>query len=155
MKLLFVCLGNICRSPAAEAIMNKLIEENGLSDVISCDSAGTIGINAGRPAYKPMREHASLRGLYLESIARQVLSRDFESFDYIIAMDLNNFEDLLQTPLGQVYEKKILKMWEYVNDDACQSIPDPYYGGDEGYEKVLDLLEDGCQTLLATLIQDQ
>jgi protein-tyrosine phosphatase len=155
MKLLFVCLGNICRSPAAEAIMNQLIEEKGLSDRIICDSAGTIGVNAGRTAYKPMREHASLRGLYLDSIARQINPLDFESFDYIIVMDSNNLDDLLQIPLGQIHVRKILKMWEYVNDPACQSIPDPYYGGDEGYEKVLDLLEEGCQTLFAKLIQGQ
>jgi len=153
MKLLFVCLGNICRSPSAEAIMKQLIKNEGLEDKISCDSAGTIGDHAGSPADARMRKHGSQRGLNLDSISRPVTLDDFSTFDYIIAMDQSNYKDLLERAQTESQKSKIIKICDYASDTNCLEIPDPYYGGPEGFEKVLDLLEGCCHNFLIDLKQ--
>lgn len=153
MKLLFVCLGNICRSPSAEAIMNQLIEDAGLADKISCDSAGTIGYHEGLPADARMRKHGNQRGLNLDSISRQVTATDFKAFDYIIAMDRSNYNDLLECAKTEVEKRKVFQICDYASEPSCNEIPDPYYGGSKGFEKVLDLLEGCCGNLLTDLKQ--
>ena len=153
MKLLFVCLGNICRSPSAEAIMNQLIDNEGLEDKISCDSAGTLGYHEGQPADARMREHGNRRGLNLDSISRQVTSTDFIEFDYILAMDKSNYTELLKNPHASAHQAKIIQICDYASESTCNEIPDPYYGGEKGFEKVLDLLEDCCCRLLTDLKQ--
>ncbi len=151
IKVLFVCMGNICRSPSAEAVMNAYIEKEGLTEKIICDSAGTIAYHAGESADSRMQSHAQRRGYSLSSISRQITSNDFSEFDYIIGMDnenLANMQNFIPSPeLG----KKISKMTDYCSGDHPGTVPDPYYGGAAGFEHVLDLLEDACSGLLNTL----
>lgn len=151
MRLLFVCLGNICRSPTAEAVMNALIEQRGLADSIRCDSAGTSGWHAGEMADARMRRHASKRGYALTSRSRQVRLADFEDFDYVLAMDDENLSDLQKMEPSGRFHHKIHKMTEYCREHQASQVPDPYYGGDAGFERVLDLLEDACGGLLGEI----
>ncbi|MBF0350384.1 MAG: low molecular weight phosphotyrosine protein phosphatase [SAR324 cluster bacterium] len=150
VKILFVCMGNICRSPAAEGIMQTLVRQAGLNDRIVCDSAGTIGYHTGEKADARMRSHSQKRGYELLSLSRQFdPGRDFEKFDLIITMDNHNYKDVIAMSLDNVSRKKVFRM-----TDFCQRIkdihevPDPYYDGDQGFEMVLDLLEDACTGLL-------
>ncbi|TAJ06674.1 low molecular weight phosphotyrosine protein phosphatase [Marinilabiliaceae bacterium JC017] len=148
-KILFVCLGNICRSPSAEAVMNQFIEKEGLSKLIKTDSAGVSGYHAGEPADARMKDHAYNRGYTLSSISRQIdPSQDFDYFDYVIAMDNQNIRDLKQMTTENHQQKKIYKMTEFCSSFEASTVPDPYYGGDNGFELVLDILEDACQGLL-------
>ena len=154
VKVIFVCLGNICRSPSAEAVMNSVVEKAGLSEVIECDSAGTIAFHAGEPADPRMKKHAAKRGYNLTSIARKFTIQDFEEFDYIIAMDRNNYTDLLALDKEAEFVDKISMMTSYCSDHEEEEVPDPYYGGPQGFEHVLDLLEDACVGLLERIIED-
>ncbi len=154
MKLLFVCLGNICRSPSGEAVMNALIEKSGLEDQIHCDSAGTYGGHAGSPADSRMRTHAAKRGYDLTSISRKITPNDLQKFDYIIAMDQTNYEDIILIDRTGEYRKKIVKMTDFCSEYNYDNVPDPYYGGAKGFELVLDLLEDACKGLLAHIHQE-
>lgn len=151
VNVLFVCLGNICRSPSAEAVMNSLIVKNNLVGKIKCDSAGTIGYHAGEPADSRMRQHASQRGINLTSISRKFVVEDFERFDYIIAMDKKNYEDILIQDTGNKYSSKVTMMTEYSSDKSVDHVPDPYYGGPQGFENVLDILEDSCSGLIKAI----
>lgn len=144
-SILFVCLGNICRSPAAEGIMRSIASD---SD-ITIDSAGTGGYHIGQLPDKRMRIHASQRGLRLDHHCRQVSPSDFEDFDLIIGMDGSNIANLRRIAPSPEAEKKIHAMAEYFNPSThWDHVPDPYYEGAEGFELVLDLLEEGCQNLL-------
>lgn len=151
LKLLFVCLGNICRSPSAEAVMKKLVENAGLSDRIEVDSAGIAGYHAGEPADSRMRGHAARRGYRLDSISRPVRLSDFYDFDLLIGMDDRNVEDLKRMAPDLETAAKIRRMTEYSRTRLYDYVPDPYYGGASGFELVLDLLEDACEGLLASL----
>lgn len=151
VNVLFVCLGNICRSPSAEAVMNSQIVKNNLVGKIKCDSAGTIGHHAGEPADARMRMHASKRGINLTSIARKFIAKDFERFDYIIAMDKQNYKDILSLDAENKYWDKVTMMTDYASDESVNSVPDPYYGGPQGFENVLDILEDSCSGLIKTI----
>ena len=148
IKILFVCMGNICRSPSAEAVMKSYISKHNLSDKIICDSAGTISAHAGEPADLRMQKHANKRGYDLTSISRQITINDFEEFDYIIAMDDDNIADIRSFMPDMSLNHKISKMTDYCSKDNPGYVPDPYYGGDAGFEQVLDLLEDACSGLL-------
>ena len=151
-KILFVCLGNICRSPSAEAVMKALVESEGLGDVIECDSAGTIGYHAGSPADARMMFHAGKRGVHLTSRSRKFdPNTDFEAFDMIIGMDEQNVTDITTMDSYKQYANKIYSMTEFCSQHDYTEVPDPYYGGDEGFELVLDLLEDACSGLLKEL----
>ena len=148
-KILFVCLGNICRSPAAEGIMQSILEEKGLQNSFELDSAGLYGGHAGELPDKRMRIHASRRGYNLTHRSRQVKTSDFEDFDLIIAMDDSNYSRLRSMAPTLAGEEKVVKMIDYVKGfPQYFSVPDPYYEGAEGFEIVLDLLEDGCRHLL-------
>lgn len=151
-RVLFVCLGNICRSPSAEAVFNYLLEENGLEQKIECDSAGTTAYHEGEPADKRMQGHAIQRGYRLTSISRPVKPKeDFDAFDYIIGMDDNNVWDLKKMARNLDDLRKIHKMTDFATLNGHHSVPDPYYGGADGFELVLDILEDTCRGLLNEL----
>ncbi|TNE50315.1 MAG: low molecular weight phosphotyrosine protein phosphatase [Deltaproteobacteria bacterium] len=155
IRVLFVCLGNICRSATAEAVMLKLIEDQGLSGQIEVDSAGTSGYHAGDRADERMRKHGKGRGYQLNSISRQLrYPEDFETFDYLIAMDNANFSDMEDLDQEGRYQDKLYKMAEFSESVSFQEVPDPYYGGPEGFEHVIDILEDSCSVLLNTIVQE-
>ena len=152
IKILFVCLGNICRSPSAQTIMQKFVDEKGLHDKYEIDSAGILGFHSGAPADRRMREHAARRGYTITHRSRQVYPQyDFDHFDLIIGMDDRNIVDLRNLTSENAQLKKIKKMTSYNRLFKESSIPDPYYGGYEGFEYVLDLLEDACKGLLTEL----
>ncbi len=153
-KILFVCLGNICRSPSAEAVMNYLIEENDLTEIIECDSAGTYGYHAGEMADRRMQKHAIKRGYDLTSISRAVIESDFDDFDYIVAMDNSNYSNLIAMAQNNIEENKIFKMTDFCQNMNVDEVPDPYYGGEQGFENVLDILEDATQGFLNKIIKD-
>jgi protein-tyrosine phosphatase len=147
-KLLFVCLGNICRSPAAESIMNHLIQQRGLVGQVVCDSAGTSNYHIGNPPDRRMTAAATQRGITLEGRARQFTPADFETFDLILAMDRDNFADIAYLdPTGR-YKDKLHLMCDFCTQFLLKEVPDPYYGGTEGFTQVLDLLTDACTGLL-------
>ncbi|MCT4590866.1 MAG: low molecular weight phosphotyrosine protein phosphatase [Carboxylicivirga sp.] len=151
-KILFVCLGNICRSPSAEAVMKAIVKKAGMADSFEIDSAGIIGYHAGEPADQRMQRHALQRDIHLTSISRAVKSPgDFEYFDYIIGMDDQNMNDLFELCPSEDYSAKISKMTDYCTSHSNTSVPDPYYGGAAGFELVLDILEDACQGLLDSI----
>ena len=141
-------MGNICRSPSAEAVMNGIVKNNNLQDKIKCDSAGTIGYHAGEPADQRMKKHAMKKGYDLTSISRQIRYDDLQTFDYIITMDKDNYNDVIALDSTGQYADKITMMTDYANDHDNKSVPDPYYGGSQGFELVIDLLEDSCEGLL-------
>ncbi len=149
IKVLFVCLGNICRSPAAEAVFQHLLNERDLSHRIYVDSAGTSGCHKGDKADSRMREHAEKRGIKLTSISRQLsFPKDFDKFDYIIVMDNVNLEAVRTLDKEGEYSRKILKITDFANNRTEAEVPDPYYGGAKGFEQVLDIVTDGAIGLL-------
>ena len=155
-RLLFVCLGNICRSPAAEGVFLHLIASEGLEDRFVVDSAGTGGWHVGNPADRRMRAAAERRGIHLPSRARQIELADFTSFDRILTMDDDNFRNVrsLARELGERPGlARIEPMTSHCRVHQVSEVPDPYYGGEQGFEDVLDLLEDACGGLLETLLR--
>ena len=154
-KILFVCLGNICRSPAAEAIMTKKINDKNLQWTISVDSAGVMGWHTGEPADMRMKQHANLRGYEITSVARKFNpDRDFEEFDFIVTMDNENYSDITSMDIDGKYTNKIHKLVSFCKTNKMNEVPDPYYKGKEGFENVLDILEDGCDGLLNKIITE-
>ena len=148
-KLLFVCMGNICRSPTGEGIMQSVVEKANLSDKIFCDSAGTIGYHTGERADSRMREHCSKRGYDLQSRARQFKAPDdFESFDYILVADDQNLQDILRQDHGDEYGHKVMKLTDFCQNIEADEVPDPYYGGTAGFDQVLNIIEEASGGLL-------
>ncbi len=148
-KILFVCMGNICRSPSAEAVFTGLALKQGVIGKFEIDSAGTGPWHVGEPADRRMQKHAVKRGYNLTSIARQFEpDTDFDRFDLIVAMDDENVQTLKNNARNESDRKKIYKITEFSKEWNYDEVPDPYYGGDEGFELVLDLLEDACEGLL-------
>lgn len=153
-QVLFVCLGNICRSPSAEAVFNAVVKKNALENEISCDSAGTAAYHEGEPADYRMRQIAQKRGYRLTSISRPVNPKvDFDRFDYIVGMDGQNVRDLKSMARNENDRKKIYLMTSFCVDGNYDTVPDPYYGGTSGFELVLDILEDACSGLLMYIRQ--
>ncbi|MBT8039401.1 MAG: low molecular weight phosphotyrosine protein phosphatase [Xanthomonadales bacterium] len=151
-RVLFVCMGNICRSPAAEGVFRKLVENAGADDRFKIDSAGTIGYHAGEPADSRMRQAASRRGYSLDSRARRVVAGDFGDFDLIVTMDEANYRDVAERDTGQ--GARVVRMTDYCRRHRIDEVPDPYYGGSDGFENVLNILEDACSILLEELDGD-
>lgn len=147
MHILFVCWGNICRSPAAEATFRKVVKKEGLEEKITIDSAGTISTHQGNPPDSRMSAAAKDRNLTIQGSARKVNLLDFEKADMLVTMDHFNFSELSKLAPDSDTEKKIIPFCNFVNSKDTE-VPDPYYGGSYGFEKVLDLLEDGCVSLL-------
>lgn len=152
-SILFVCLGNICRSPAAQGIFEQLIEERNLQEQFIVDSAGLYGGHVGDlPDYR-MRIHAIQRGYSLLHRSRKIQAEDFDKFDMIIAMDDSNYDRLRSMASTVEAENKVVKMIDFVKGyPQYDAVPDPYYEGSEGFEIVLNLLEDGCINLLDSMI---
>lgn len=151
-RVLFVCLGNICRSSTAEGVMLHFLAERGLSDDFIIDSAGTSAHHQGELPDSRMR--AAKRGYDLVHRSRPVDVEDFFKFDYIIGMDDRNIDSLKALAPSPEDEKKIYRMVDYCTKHTDTYVPDPYYGGAEGFELVIDLLEDACQGLITSLTQD-
>lgn len=153
IKVLFVCLGNICRSPTAHGVFQALVDRRGLSDKFSIDSAGTAGWHEGKSPDSRSQDQALKRSYDLSFIkGRRVVSTDFETFDYILAMDRSNLENLETLCPGQYLHK--LKLFLEFSDRAEIEVPDPYYGGSEGFDHVLDLAESAGEGLLAFLTEE-
>ncbi len=151
-KILFVCLGNICRSPSAEAVFAGMVKKRGLNGNFEIDSAGTSGWHQGEQADQRMQLHAIKRGYKLTSISRKFDPEyDFDHFDLIIGMDDENVHTLKQMARNDSDLHKITKMTDFRKDWKYDEVPDPYYGGEQGFELVLDLLEDSCEGLLEKL----
>jgi protein-tyrosine phosphatase len=153
-KVLFVCLGNICRSPAAEGIFKKKIQDRGLEKSFVVDSAGTGGWHVGNLADSRMRKAALARGINLESRSRQIKPIDLYDFDIILVMDKDNLEavkSLITDELDPV-NSKIKLILSYSKKTDLNEVPDPYYGGQNGFDKVLELLNDAIDGLLESFI---
>jgi protein-tyrosine phosphatase len=148
-------MGNICRSPAAEGVFKKLVQSENLENIIEVDSAGTIGYHSGEMPDARMRQHASQRGYNLISRARQFdAKKDFEEFDYIVTMDDDNYSSIISLDKKNLHKQKIFKMTSFSSDKSVTEVPDPYYGGSEGFENVLDILEDSTNNLLRKIKSD-
>ncbi|MDJ0515414.1 MAG: low molecular weight protein-tyrosine-phosphatase [Trichodesmium sp. MO_231.B1] len=153
-KLLFVCLGNICRSPSAENIMNHLIEKDNFGDHIVCDSAGTGGYHIGSPPDSRMTYAAKMRGINLKGSARKFQVQDFNNFDLILTMDKENYRDVLRLDSAGKYGEKVKLMCEFCRYFDVKEVPDPYYGGSDGFDYVIEILLDACEGLLDYLINE-
>jgi protein-tyrosine phosphatase len=146
-KLLFVCLGNICRSPMAENIMNHLASDEPAGTIV-CDSAGTNSYHIGEPPDRRMQSAAKARGIPMTGKARAFTAADFEKFDLILAMDNANYRDILSLDPKGRYGHKVKMMCDYARSHSDREVPDPYYGGAAGFDRVIDLLLDTCSGLL-------
>ncbi len=150
-RILFVCLGNICRSPTAEAVMRQLVEMEGLSKRFELDSAGTAAYHIGKQPDRRTQAAARERDIEMSTLkARQAIAEDFHQFDYILAMDKENLANLKAIQPEGAKARLQLLLSDY-GTMGYQEVPDPYYGGPEGFELVLDLLEDACAGLLQAL----
>jgi len=153
-NILFVCLGNICRSPAAQAVFTDLLEIRNLQDDVLVDSAGTSSYHIGQPPCRIMQNAARSRGIDMSHLrARQVQPDDFERFDYIFAMDRSNLEDLLWMSPPE-HQHKISLFLAHA-PDLGPDVPDPYYGGRDQAERVLEIIEEGAQALLEHLLKTE
>lgn len=153
-KILFICLGNICRSPAAHAIMQKLVDNAGLSDHFFIDSAGIGSWHVGQLPDSRMRKHGSRRGYNINHRARQFNAcADFSRFDYIVVMDDDNYHTICNLAPADKARDKVVRMADYLSEHPhATSVPDPYYGGAADFELALDLIEDGCKGILHKLM---
>jgi protein-tyrosine phosphatase len=153
MRILFVCMGNICRSPTAEGVLRRLVEERAPQSGLEIDSAGTHAYHVGEPPDERAIAAAARRGIDLRRLrARQVQPTDFERFDLIVAMDRLNRETLLSS-CPEPYRSRIRLFMEFAGDSELEDVPDPYYGGPLGFEQVLDLAEEAAAGLLDELMQ--
>ena len=153
ISVLFVCLGNICRSPAAEAIFQNLINDKDLGNKFIVDSAGTGSWHIGKKADSRMRFAAKQRNINITSNARQIIEDDFRNFDYIVVMDNSNFNNVIELKnrvKGSDFAK-ILKIQDFSSTFNETEVPDPYFGGDAGFDHVLDILEDSVSCFLANI----
>lgn len=151
--ILFICMGNICRSPTADGVLRHKVQRLGLTDQVQVDSAGTHNYHPGSPPDERSQVHALRRGFDLSALrARQVQSDDFARFDLILAMDHDNLA-LLQRACPAQHRHKLQRLTEFCQRYTSAEVPDPYYGGGAGFETVLDLVEDACDGLLAHLQQ--
>ncbi len=148
-SVLFVCMGNKCRSPAGESILQHLLDEQGLSDKIRVDSAGTDDYHVGSRADRRMRRHACRRGYELQSVARQISIIDLELFDLVIAMDRKNYRHIRK--LHRKPSAKIMLLSHFLDQSWPRDVPDPYFGGPQGFERVLDMIEAACPNIIKRL----
>jgi protein-tyrosine phosphatase len=149
-RILFVCLGNICRSPAAEGVLRHFAQKQGVNDLVEIDSAGTLGLHHGKPADARMRAAASSRGIELTSRARQVDRRDVDAFDRIIVMDRQNYRDLMALVSGVPNHIRMLS--DYLQGEWPRDVPDPYTRGLESFEFVLDMLQAAAPRIIEDVV---
>lgn len=154
-RVLFVCMGNICRSPAAEGVFLHLVAEAGLEDCFTVDSAGTGGWHVGHRADRRMIAAAERRGIHLPSRARQIEAADLQRFDHILTMDADNLAAVQRLERQAPGGARISPLTDHCRRLRSPEVPDPYYGGEDGFERVLDLLEDACAGLLDNLRQER
>lgn len=163
IRICFVCLGNICRSPTAEGVMRALVERSGRGARIHVDSAGTAGYHEGDPSDGRSIAHAERRGYAMRHVARQFTRADFARFDYVVAMDASNWKNLARLAPDAEARAKVTMLRAYDVPapvrhgrpaDAFDDVPDPYYGGADGFEHVLDICEKSCASLLAHLVAE-
>lgn len=154
VSLCFVCLGNICRSPTGEGVMLHLLRQRGLSEQVTVDSAGTAAYHLGEPADSRSAKHAMKRGVKLPSRGRQFVQADFDRFDYVLAMDDSNHASLQRLSNGRHDQKLHMLLDFHPSLPKGSSVPDPYYGGEQGFEHVLDLCFEACQGLLDHIEQE-
>jgi len=151
VKVLFICMGNICRSPTAEGVFRHAVNQAGLTDQIFIDSAGTHAYHVGNPPDQRAQAAAIKRKIDLSSQrARKVEATDFAEFDYVIPMDHSNYSDL-QYICPKEHENRISLFLDFANNSNEQEVPDPYYGEGQGFENVLDLVEDAANGLLTSI----
>ena len=150
ISVLFVCLGNICRSPAAEALFIKKIKKQGIEDRFFIDSAGTGSWHVGKKADSRMRLAAKDRGVHITSKARQIEKNDFQKFNYILTMDDSNYKNVMSLKNRETYSDSctVRKIQEFANSFYEKEVPDPYFGGEEGFNYVLDILTDSTSGFL-------
>ncbi len=155
IKVLFVCLGNICRSPVAEGIFAKLVKEKGLNQQISCDSCGTSNYHIGGSPDDRSSENALNNGLVLDHRARQFTKEDFENFDYILAMDAKNMADIkaLENPAKNA-TYTLMMMRDFDGLGKGTDVPDPYFGGSSGFQDVFDILQRSNEGLLDFVVEE-
>jgi protein-tyrosine phosphatase len=152
-SLLFLCMGNICRSPTAHGVFRDLVNARGLHHQIHIDSAGTHNYHPGSPPDKRSQKHAIKRGYDLSDLrARQISELDYEQHDLLLAMDWDNLA-LAQQDCPPEHQRKLRRLTEFCKNHQAAVVPDPYYGGDAGFEHVLDLIEDACEGLLEHIQQ--
>lgn len=152
-SVLFVCMGNICRSPTAEGVFRQQLREAGMVDVIRTDSAGTHGYHIGSPPDSRACKAALERGIDISDLrARLLVTEDFDKFDYVVAMDHDNLS-MMEALRPAQSRARIGLLLEYASTGNTREVPDPYYGGKQGFERVLDLVEAGCQGLLQAVLQ--
>tara|TARA_Y100001935_G_C17214100_1_gene461667 strand:- start:131 stop:613 length:483 start_codon:yes stop_codon:yes gene_type:complete len=156
IKVLFVCMGNICRSPTAHGVFRNLIKEASLSSSIEVDSAGTHAYHIGNSPDKRSQIVAKKKGVDISDLtARQIKPSDFQYFDHIIAMDQNNFQDLM-TDCPKVYKKKINLLSDFSKKNKMKDVPDPYYGGPKGFDDVYDqILESSIELLSMVALKEK
>lgn len=151
-RILFICLGNICRSPAADGIMHQLVTDRGLDEEFYIDSAGIGSWHVGQLPDRRMRQHGQRHGYTFDHRARQFSAADFDRFDIVAVMDHENEHDVSRQARTEADRRKIVRMSDYLSHHpGQQTIPDPYYGGDRDFELVIELLEDACAGLLQQL----
>ncbi|MCB1764490.1 MAG: low molecular weight phosphotyrosine protein phosphatase [Candidatus Competibacteraceae bacterium] len=149
VKVLFVCMGNICRSPMAEGVFRRMLEGVGLHEKVYVDSAGTHSYHIGGPPDPRSQATAQRRGVDLRSLrARRVTPADFAEFDYVLAMDRDNYENLVELCQNAELQQRIQLFLDFAPDLPEREVPDPYYGGPTGFERVMDLVEEAAQGLL-------
>ena len=154
MRLLFVCMGNICRSPPAEAVMRKVVAREGLEGEVAIDSAGTGAWHVGHPPDERSTAAAATRGIVLDGVARQVTAADFADYDLLLAADRENVTALRRVAPDAEAAAKVVLLRSFDPEAVAAGdldVPDPYYGGEQGFEHVLDLVERACEGLLDTL----
>jgi protein-tyrosine phosphatase len=151
VRVLFVCMGNICRSPTAQGVFRNLLQREGLEAVIETDSAGTHAYHVGEPPDRRAQVTALRRGIDLSDLrARRVEPEDFDDFEYILAMDQDNYHNLSRVcPRGA--ERKLVLLMDYAPTMRTREVPDPYYGGESGFERVFDMVEAAAEGLLAEI----
>ncbi|QEN03153.1 low molecular weight phosphotyrosine protein phosphatase [Thiospirochaeta perfilievii] len=152
IKVLFVCLGNICRSPTAEGIFKSIVSDLGLDSQFYIDSAGTSAYHVGETPDVRMRRAAQKRGYELNSNSRQFTTEDFTNFDHIVVMDKSNLRDVLSLDKSNLYKNRVSLMTDYSTNYRNSDVPDPYYGADDGFNIVIDILEESLKGFINSIV---